>query len=152
MQETMQAKKRRPIVSEGYWSGAAARVVGMNVRTLQRWTDRGMIQPSLGKTQGRGHRDLFSFNDLVAIKTAVRLRERGISLQSIQKALAFLRQYDSAANLANTYLVSDGKDIYEKSRGQMRSLLRRPGQMAFVWEIDLGEIQQEVRQALREAA
>ncbi len=148
----MPTEKEKPIAAEGYGTGTAARVVGIKLRTLQRWADQGLIPPSLKEAHGKGYRDLFSFTDLVAFKTAARLRDMGVSLQAIKKALAYLRQYDSAASLANTYLVSDGADIYEKSGQAMRSLLRKPGQMVFVWTLDLGEIQQEVRAALRKAA
>jgi DNA-binding transcriptional MerR regulator len=148
----VQTKKETPIAAEGYLTGTAARVVGMNLRTLQRWADKGFTPPSIREGHGKGGKDLFSFRDLVGIKTAARLRAMGVSLQAIKKALAYLRQQDSAASLASTYLVSDGKDIYEKSGAALRSLLRKPGQMAFVWTLDLGEIEQEVRAALRKAA
>jgi hypothetical protein len=50
--------------------------------------------------------------------------------------------------------VCDGRSAtaIERERAARRSLLRKPGQMAFVWTLDLGEIEQEVRAALRKAA
>jgi DNA-binding transcriptional MerR regulator len=134
---------------DGYSTGVAAWVAGLNLRTLQRWTDQGVITPSVQQGQGKGSRDLFSFSDLVALRTFGRLRAMGLSLQAIKKALAVLRANDPGADLAGYSLVSDGREIYQKTGQQMRALVRRPGQLAFVWAIDLGDVQNEVRHALR---
>jgi DNA-binding transcriptional MerR regulator len=148
----MHTEKDIPIAVAGYGAGAAARIVGLKLRTVQRWADQGLVPPSLKEAHGKGYRDSFSFTDLVALKTAARLKEKGLSLQAIKRALAFLRQYDSAASLANRCIVSDGADIFEKSGQEVRSLLRKPGQTVFTWVLDLGEIQQEIKRAIREAA
>ena len=148
----MQNDQDTPIATEGYTSTIAAKVTGLPVIKVQRWTNDGLVTPSIHQGKGRGDWDLFSFADLVALKTAARLRQSGVSLQAIRKALQYLQQHDSSITLANTYLVSDGKDMYEKRGQEMQSLLRKPGQLVFTWVIDLGAIEQEVRQALRKIA
>lgn len=140
------------LASEGYTIRTAAKVTGANSRTLQRWVAQGVITPSMHQPVGRGDWAIFSFNDLVAFRTAQRLRANGIPLQRLKKALANLRQADASANLSNTVLVSDGRDIFAKSGAEMRSLLRKPGQVAFVWAIPLAEVEAEIREALRRAA
>lgn len=119
---------------------------------VQRWANQGLITPSIHRGQGRGDWDLFSFTDLVALKTATRMRQTGVSLQAIKKALLYLQRQDRSANLANTFLVSDGRDIYAKQGDEVRSLLRQPGQLVFAWVIDVGVVQQEVRAALKKIA
>lgn len=149
----MQAEdKDRPIAAEGYNVGLIAKVVGANIRTLQSWTEKGLVSPSIREGHRHGPKDVYSFSDIVAFRTIVKLREKNVSLQAIKKAVAWLRQYDSTVSLAQVCLVSDGADIYEKKGAAVRSILRNPGQTVFTWVLDLGEVQQEVRRALREAA
>ncbi len=137
---------------EGYSTGIAARVSGLNLRTLQRWTDQGVITPSVQQGKGKGSRDIFSFGDLVALRTLGELRAAGLSLQGMKKALAVLRANNPEADLAGYRLVFDGREIYQATGQEYRALLRKPNQLAFVWAVDLGDIQNEVRLALRRAA
>lgn len=139
------------IAHEGYAIGIAAKVSGLHPRTIERWAKAGLIVPSIAQTTGKGYWNLFSFSDLVALRAAARMRKHNVSLQALRRALAALKAIDASASLANTCLVSDGYDIYSRNGQQVRSLLKKPGQLAFTWVIDLKEVESEVRQMLRAA-
>lgn len=133
--------------------GLAAKVAGLPLRTLQRWTDRGVLTPSMAQGQGKGSVDVFSFADLVLLRTLGHLREQGgFSLHQIKKALAALGQLHASQDLNQLHLVGSGADIYLWQGEQVTSLLQQPGQMAFLWSIHLGRIQKEVKAALQEVA
>ncbi len=136
----------------GYSTGIAARVASLNQRSLQRWIDNGLIRPSIFQGSRRGEFDLFSFSDLVMLRAISQLRQSGFSLASIRKALAALEQIRRRRKLENVHLIGMGKDIQLWQGEQATSLLQQPGQMAFRWAINLGQIQQEVRAALKDAA
>lgn len=143
---------RRLLPEGGYGVGIAAKVAGLNLRTVQRWTDQGVIIPSISQGKGKGSVDVFSFSDVVTLRTLGRLKQAGISLQQIKKALEALEQIRTTRDLHNIHLVSTGADIYLSTGRAVTSLLKQPGQMAFLWIIPLAEVQAEVKEALRKAA
>ncbi len=63
--------------------------LGISRRQLQYWAQTGLVAPSA--TTPGGHRR-YSFEDLVALRTAARLIDGGISVQRIRKSLAALRR------------------------------------------------------------
>jgi DNA-binding transcriptional MerR regulator len=148
----MMARQAKATEERGYGVGIAAQVSGIKLRTLQRWADQGFIVPSVQQGKGKGSWDLFSFADLVALRAARRLREQGLSLQALKKAVVALRQLDTSASLAKYALVSDGREVWTQTNGQPIALLRQPGQIGFSWAMDLSLIEKEVRRALRKAA
>jgi hypothetical protein len=83
---------------------------------------------------------------------AKRLRDAGISLQGLRKVQQCLKQEHSLeAPFAETYLVTNGHDVFEVKRGRddVWSLLQEPCQRGFPWIIfDLSQTVAEVRQAV----
>ena len=72
---------------------AALALTGVSGRQLEHWAAAGIIRPSVKSAAGKGSRREYSFQDLVALKLAKRLRDEGISLQKIRKSLAWLRRH-----------------------------------------------------------
>ena len=68
-------------------------LTGVSGRQVDYWATTGVVRPSVQSAAGKGTRREYSFKDLVALKVAKRLRDEGISLQKIRKALAFLRKH-----------------------------------------------------------
>jgi len=96
----------------------AAELAGASVRQVRYWGQTKVLRPS-GKATG--HRR-YTFPDLVALKTIKNLRDQGLSLQKIRKAVAFLRKNyprdcDSRV-LASLTLLTDGRDIFRLSSDQ----------------------------------
>jgi len=63
------------------------RALGLSRRQVQYWAKTGLVVPS-ARTPGGHHR--YSFADLVALKTAKRLIDAGVSLQSIRRSVEAL--------------------------------------------------------------
>jgi tetratricopeptide (TPR) repeat protein len=76
-----------PIVEPGYNFAAAARILGVPEARLRYWSQSGFIGPSL-RCQGR---QVYSFQDLVSVRAAKELVDRGFRPAEIRKALAQVR-------------------------------------------------------------
>jgi DNA-binding transcriptional MerR regulator len=116
---------------DGYPSPIAARLTGVSVQTLQMWSHRGFIKPSIPGCAPRP--GVYTFRDLVAIRVADDLRARGIEIHCLKRVVAYLRKRKGLALtasdvLASTLLVTDGHDVYEVDGQVGVSTLRNPDQ------------------------
>ena len=105
-------------------------ILGLHQRTLDYWDERDVVRPSIQKADGKGTTRLYSYEDLIELRVVMRLRELGLSLQRIQKGLAYLRS-STRRPAKDMVLVTDGKDLFEKRRGDKLVSVLRGGQMAF---------------------
>jgi len=131
---------------------AVVALTGVSGRQVDYWTTIGVVRPSVQSAAGKGSRREFSFKDLVALKVAKRLRDEGISLQKIRKALAFLRKHfpDLKQPLAELRFLTDGETVYVgRDREKIFDTLNQ-GQ--FVFSLALGEIIGELQGELKEFA
>jgi DNA-binding transcriptional MerR regulator len=120
---------------------AVIALVGISKMQLEHWDRSGIVKPSVKAGAGKGTRREYSFQDLVALKVSKRLREEGISLQKIRKALAWLRKNfpDVRQPLAELRFVTDGVNLFVLDRDPEKILdVLRGGQ--FVFSLALGEI------------
>lgn len=76
-----------PPVSPGYSFGAVAEILGIAESKLRYWSQIGFVGPSLRK----GSKQIFTFQDLVSVKAAKELVERGFSTAQIRRALETVR-------------------------------------------------------------
>ena len=107
----------RSVESVGYNVSQAARIVGVSRRQLDYWAETDLIAPSVvpaGKT-----RRLYSFFELIELRTLARLREEGqISLQRMRRVLAELEKVRDrplatcrlVAAEGNVFLLDDDED------------------------------------------
>jgi tetratricopeptide (TPR) repeat protein len=70
-----------------YGFGAAARILGVAESKLRYWSQSGFVGPSLR----RAGRQVFSFQDLVSVRAAKELVDRGFQPAAIRKALEQVR-------------------------------------------------------------
>ncbi|MFZ5451382.1 MAG: MerR family transcriptional regulator [Thermodesulfobacteriota bacterium] len=132
---------------------AVIALAGISKMQLEHWDRSGIVKPSVKAGAGKGSRREYSFQDLVALKVAKRLREEGISLQKIRKALAWLRKNfpDVRQPLAELRFVTDGVSLFVLDRDPAKILdVLRGGQ--FVFSLALGEIIQGLQGELRKLA
>jgi DNA-binding transcriptional MerR regulator len=135
--------------SGGFTAGQAAKVTGLKYATVDYWDRSGFLSPSVAVAQGKGSDRVYNFQDLIALRVARQLREAGISLQALRKIVGFLRKRKGLASpLAETYLVTDGRDVYEKQGDGVLSVLRQPGQGCFFFVLDLSRTVAELREAV----
>jgi DNA-binding transcriptional MerR regulator len=133
---------------EGFRSPRIAALAGTNIKTLHYWDKSGFLSPSVAKSHGAGSRRLYSFADLVAVRVTLRLREAGISLQSLRKVVKRLQQHQGLSHpLAECYLLTDGKEVFLPNGERLVAILRQPGQRLF-HVLNLGETVGELQRAV----
>jgi DNA-binding transcriptional MerR regulator len=131
---------------------AVVHLTGVSGRQVHYWATTGVVRPSVLAAAGKGSRRQYSFQDLVALKMAKRLKDEGISLQKIRKALAFLRKHfpDLKQPLAELRFLTDGATVYVgRDREKIFDTLNQ-GQ--FVFSLALGEIIEELQGELKQFA
>jgi len=127
-------------------------LTGVSGRQVDYWATTGVVRPSVQSAAGKGSRREYSFKDLVALRMAKRLKDEGISLQKIRKALAFLRKHFPDLNqpLAELRFLTDGATVYVgRDREKICDTLNQ-GQ--FVFSLALGEIIEELQGELKQFA
>jgi tetratricopeptide (TPR) repeat protein len=108
-----------------YSAREVAAIVGLQESRVRYWAQTGVVGPS-EKKSGKG---LYSFQDLVGVKTAKELLDRGLSLQVVRKNLEVLRAQlpEVTHPLSQLRVISDGERLvvidrdtrYEPLSGQL---------------------------------
>ena len=114
----------------GFYAGEAANITGIPYRTIDHWARTGLITPSISEAKGAGRSRLYSFKDLVALRVARDLRDKGTSIQSLRKVVKLLRTMGMDSPLAEAKLLVIGKDVaIVKDAHEIESVLSTPGQL-----------------------
>ena len=140
--------------NEGYRIPDVQKIVGISYRQLDYWARTGLVRPSIRDAGGSGTQRLYSFEDLVVLRTIKKLLDAGVSLQRIRKAIGFLRDHLNREPQGVT-IMSDGSGIYAcESPTEVMDLLQR-GQGVFgialdkVWTDVEGSLKRSGRAAAR---
>lgn len=90
-----------------YRVGDVVKIIGISRRQLHYWAETDLVRPS-ARTPG-GHAR-YAFEDLVALRTAKRLIDAGVSVQRIRSSIRALRELLPAVRrpLAEVVLVATG--------------------------------------------
>jgi DNA-binding transcriptional MerR regulator len=95
----------------GYGASAVLQLIGISYRQLDHWARTGLVRSSVRQASGRGSRRVYSFQDLVALRVVGQLREAGVSIQTIRKAVAYLKRR-AEQPLSTLSLVGHGKQVF----------------------------------------
>ncbi len=129
-----------------------AELTGVPVGTLSYWVRTGLIEPKATTGEGRGRRHRFSMLNLIEVMTVARLRERGLPMQRLRRAVETIdERVDEERPLAMLTLVTDGEDLFEIVEGpdELAEVIRcHDGQAVFA--IALDEIIEELRKSVEE--
>jgi len=120
-----------------YTTKMAAALSGATTSQLRHWrreTNAGVV---LVPEVSRSPRALYSFRDVLALRTCVRLRNTS-SLQKIRTAVGTLRTLGERDHLSSYRLVTDGETIQLVSDEEAIDLVKRPGQRQVV--IVMGDV------------
>ena len=131
----------------GYRGPTACAAAGITYRQIDYWARTGLVEPSIRGAHGSGSNRLYSFRDILILKTVRRLLDTGISLNQIRAAVHHLRNR-ATGDLALVTLMSDGKTVYECTSADEIVDLLEGGQGTF--GIALGRVWQEVEGNLAE--
>lgn len=128
-----------------YRTSTTAAAAGVTSRQLAYWARTGLVEPSVRAARGSGSQRLYSFHDVLVLKTVKRLLDTGISLQQIRVAVQHLRDH-ATEDLAQITLMSDGATVYECTSPDEVVDLLAGGHAIF--GIALGQVWQEVTREL----
>ena len=142
-------ERHEPGKAQGYRSGLVTKVVGISYSQLDYWAGIGFIKPSV-QEGGRGSKRLYSFTDLIRLKTAKNLLDNGISLQKLRKAMNYLKRCEPQIRkpLSELKFLSNGKSVFTLAQdsGKVMDILNKN---QLVWSIAIGKISGEAREEVR---
>ena len=130
------------VLADGFFGPQTAELVGISYRQLDHWARQGLIKPSVAQASGSGSRRRYSYNDLVELKIAKKMRDQGISLKSIARAFDYLRN-QIGGEVASANIVISGNDVLLVDDDQVLSLLRQ-GQAAMLTVVPVAGVRREL--------
>src|SRR5579863_7710939 len=105
-------------------------LTGVTARQLQWWDERGVVKP-----ERKGHRRLYSMQNVMAMAVICELRRKGFSLQGVRKVMRFLdREFgkglaEIVGRNSDVHLLTDGNRLYlETSARQIVDILKNSNQ------------------------
>ena len=124
----------------------AVKLTGLTPRQIDYWDRTHFIKPSVKEAAGYGTGRLYSFEDVVQLKVAKTLIDKGVSLQKIRKSITYLKKNfpDVKKPLAEMRFLTDGETIFvlaDKKEKILDTLAR--GQMVFA--LAIGELIEELK-------
>src|SRR3990172_11724948 len=129
-----------------YNTNTIIKITGLTQRQVDYWDRTHFIKPSIKEASGYGTARLYSFQDLVQLKVAKTLIDKGVSLQKIRKAITYLKKNfpDIERPLAEMRFLTDGETIFvlTDKKGVILDTLAK-GQMVFA--VAIGEIIQGLK-------
>ena len=98
-----------------YSAKEVAQIVGLQESRVRDWAQTGVVGPS----ESKGGRAVYSFRDLVGVKTAKELLDRGVTLQQVRRNLEALKAQLPHVDrpLAQLRIVSDGDRLVVVDEG-----------------------------------
>ncbi len=123
-----------------------SKIAGLSNRQIDYWDRTHFIKPSVSEASGYGSVRLYSFNDLIQMKVAKTLLDKGISLQQIRKAITYLKKnmHEVAKPLAEMRFLTDGATIFVLTKDKKVIIdTLKSGQLVFA--IALGEIVEDLK-------
>ncbi len=124
----------------------AIKITGLSMRQIDYWDRTHFIKPSVSEATGYGSVRLYSFNDLVQMKVAKTLLDKGVSLQKIRKAIIYLKKNmpEVKKPLLELRFLTDGETIFVLTRNEKKIIdTLKSGQLVF--SIALGEIVEDLK-------
>lgn len=132
------------MLKRSFRSNEVIRLTGLTQRQLDYWAKTGFIVPSDVLVQGKRTRRQYSFTDLVAFRTALKLLSVGIPLQRVRRAVAELQKrlgsYASQQLLSQVVFVTDGQDIFELLTDPPLIVNILTGQSAFLFAVNIAQL------------
>lgn len=112
---------------KGFRTGIVRDLTGLSYQRIDYYDRNELVSPEIQKAAGRGKRRLYSKENLDELNIIRKLRERGLSLRKIKKALKIAKKrYPGTKHpLQELSIFTDGNTlyVYEKEKGQIVDLL-----------------------------
>ena len=126
------------------------KLTALTQRQIDYWDRTHFIKPSIKEASGYGTGRLFSFEDIVQLKVAKTLIDKGVSLQKIRKSITYLKKNfpDIKKPLAEMRFLTDGETIFVITKNEKAILdTLSKGQMVFA--LAIGEIIEQLKGKIR---
>lgn len=110
-----------------------------------------LLEPSGAPERGRGKPRVYTFGDVVMLRTLARLLQSGISVANLKHGLADLRaRHDEITDktIPSRFLVTDGQHIYFRKKQEVLEALDGSGQFVFAFVVELRQVRNEVLKAI----
>lgn len=126
------------------------RYTGLSIHMINYLARAGYVEPFYGSGT-RGKVRFYSYRDLTIADIVQRLRQTGVELARLKKALDTLRedhawvQTKSGRTRPINWLVTDGRNVLLKHEDGFLDELRPGGQRSFAFVVTLRTVQSEVR-------
>lgn len=121
-------------------------VTALTMRQIDYWDRSHFIKPSVSEASGHGSVRLYSFTDLIQMKVAKTLMDKGISLQKIRMAITYLKKNmpDIETPLSELRFLTDGNTVFVITRDDKQIIdTLKKGQLVF--SIALGDLIEELK-------
>lgn len=136
-------------MADGYRGPQVCKYVGITYRQLDYWARTGLLTPSIQGASGSGSQRLYSFQDLVLLRTIKSLIEAGMSLQRVREAIKYVRD-NIDGDLTDAILVSIGETIMVVRDDRELIDALKGGQIAFT--VALGSVRDDLADLEAEGA
>lgn len=129
-----------------YNTAMVASVTGLTIRQISYWDSSHFIKPSISEAAGYGSARLYSFGDLVQLKVAKTLKDQGISVQKMRKAVSYLKKHmpDIKKPLADLKFLTDGTTIFVLTKNE-REIIDTLKQGQAVLTVAVGSIIEDLK-------
>lgn len=122
------------------------KLTGLTQRQIDYWDRIHFIKPSVKEASGYGSVRLYSFTDLVQLKVAKTLMNKGLGLQRIRKSITYLKKSFPGIEkpLAEMRLITDGETIFVLTENK-EVILDTLSKGQLVMAIAIGKIIEELK-------
>jgi DNA-binding transcriptional MerR regulator len=130
---------------------AASKFSGLSRFMVDYLCRSAVLVPTGRAKPGRGRSRQYVFGDVVMLRVLGQLLSCGISVAKLKKALQLIRKRHgeiTAESLPGNYLLTDGSRLYFKDSHDALEELAASGQLAFAFVLKLGQIRDEVAEAV----
>lgn len=128
----------------------ARRVAGITNRQLDYWIKTGLLKPEVETAKGQGSTRLFTFRDLIGLRTIAKLREAGITIQELRKVQENVKGFSDNKKedvFKDTFLIVRGNNVFMADGENIISTLKEPGSLAIpTMIIDMAGTVHELRE------
>jgi DNA-binding transcriptional MerR regulator/predicted RNase H-like HicB family nuclease len=132
----------------GFGVSAVLGLTGISYRNLDYWATTGLVRSSIRPAAGKGTRRVYAFEDLVALRLVKQLRDAGIPLQAIRRAVRYLQEH-AGRPLTTLALVADGKRILALT-DDPRKLIDATSEGQVVIAVDVAPIRRRLEAGVAE--
>ncbi len=130
----------------GFGVAAVLRLTGVSYRNLDYWARTALVRSSIRPAAGKGSRRVYAFEDLVALRVVARLREAGVPLQAIRRAVRYLQAHADLP-LSTLALVGDGRRILALTDDPRKMIEATAGGQVVI-AIDVAPIRRRLEQGV----